>query len=118
MENETKNNRKSPYPSYWGNNRGKRGKDTTRFKTGRCITDKGYVKILNYNHPHSHKNGYVLEHRLVMEKKIGRYLRPEEVVHHINGIRTDNRIENLILFKSSAIHTKYEAKQRKLPLNT
>lgn len=50
---------------------------------------------------------YILEHRLVMENHIGRKLIKEEVVHHINKIRTDNRIENLILFKSSSDHIKH-----------
>lgn len=75
---------------------------------------------LNYNTPgewrewYQHEDGYIkrtrclntiketqVQHRVVMEDHIGRKLRPEETVHHLNGVRNDNRIENLELWSSS-----------------
>jgi hypothetical protein len=50
------------------------------------------------NHPRSRGNGYVFEHILVMEDILGRYLLPDETVHHLNGIKDDNRRESLELW--------------------
>lgn len=70
-------------------------------KRERFINDKGYIKVRAWDHPRASKYGrHVLEHTLVMEKMIGRYLTPEESVHHKNGIRTDNRPDNLELWVS------------------
>lgn len=77
-----------------------------QWKGGRYKSN-GYIYILQPNHPFSNPQGYLLEHRVVMEKHLGRYLKPEEIVHHINEIIDDNRNENLQLFSNSSKHTKY-----------
>lgn len=56
-----------------------------------------YVYILSRSHPFKNSGNYVAEHRLVMEKMLGRYLEATEEVHHINGIKKDNRKENLTI---------------------
>lgn len=73
---------------------------------GGKILRSGYIYIKVYNHPMSGKQGYYAEHRLIFEKHIGRYLKKEEVVHHKNGIITDNRLCNLELFETKGQHTK------------
>jgi hypothetical protein len=74
------------------------------WKTGRKLKTSGHVLVYQANHPFARKNFYP-EHRLVIEEKIGRYLTPDEVVHHINGVKDDNRLENLCLC-SPAEHAK------------
>lgn len=77
-----------------------KGENTPGWKGGRRL-DAGYVWIYSPEHPFANSGSYVAEHRLIMEHKLGRYLTPNEVVHHINGIRSDNRIENLQLLSPS-----------------
>lgn len=69
----------------------------------RVMTKAGYVTVdAPDGHPHAGKrNGRILEHRLVVEQYLGRYLLPTEEVHHKNANRSDNRIENLELWTKS-----------------
>jgi hypothetical protein len=64
----------------------------------RSRSSSGYVLIYTPGHPDAWKTGYVTEHRLVMEEKLGRRLERHEHVHHVNGVRDDNRPENLELW--------------------
>lgn len=70
--------------------------------TRKTKTSSGYILVHYPNHPYARKSGYILYHRLVMEKKLRRYVKSEELVHHINGNITDNKPENLLLTNRKA----------------
>lgn len=68
----------------------------------------GYISLFEPENPMSNKGGYVYEHRKVMAESIGRPLLKTELVHHVNGIKTDNRLNNLQIvsrFEHAQIHS-------------
>jgi len=77
------------------------GKTHGSWKGGICKTSEGYIKeYINHDDPMRSmggRNGYVMQHRIVMARALGRALYKHETVHHINGDASDNRIENLQL---------------------
>lgn len=81
---------------------------------GGKIINKGYVYILKSEHPQSDSNGYIAEHRLLLEKYLGRHLTLKERVHHISEKRDDNRIENFMLFPSVYSHLIYHRKIKEI----
>jgi hypothetical protein len=76
---------------------GSKKKKRGRFKDG-------HILVRRSDHPHADRNGYVPEHRLVMEDSLGRLLKRSERVHHINCIKEDNRIENLVVCENHTEH--------------
>jgi HNH endonuclease len=79
---------------YWKSSRGKK-RVPIRFS-------HGYKYLFVPNHPNANDGRYVAEHRLVMEKELGRYLLRHEIVHHKNANKMDNRLENLELHTRSS----------------
>lgn len=81
------------------------------WKGGTYKDQDGYLYIRTPGHPHTSNRGYVFKHRLVMEQMIGRYLEPDEVVHHCNGDKTDNGPFNLMLFANNQEHLAYHRRK-------
>lgn len=88
------------------------GSNHPMWKGGFWKKDSGYIYKYVPKHPNN-VNGYVLEHRLIIEDEIGRFLKSGEVVHHKNGLTDDNRIENLVLFDSQSEHMKHHFEVRR-----
>src|SRR5689334_18211752 len=74
------------------------GSSNGHWRGGRTRHKAGYVMLRVPEHPRAGKGNYVFEHIVVMEQILGRYLLPTESVHHRNGVRDDNRPENLELW--------------------
>lgn len=89
--------------------KGRIGVKSSAWKGGR-IFQLGYIKLYLPKHPYADSKGYYQEHRYIMEQHIGRFLKPEEAIHHINRVKDDNRFKNLMLFKNKSEHRKYHFK--------
>lgn len=96
-------------------NKGLPPEKTTNWRGGKITSVKGYIFIKQHSHPRANNQGYVHHSHLVMEKMIGRFLTPKEVVHHkgikysISSVKNkqDDRIENLQLFPNNSKHSKF-----------
>lgn len=83
------------------------GPSHTNWKGGRRETADGYVEIRLPTHPAAGLRSYIFEHRVVMEKMLGRYLENKERVHHSDGIKANNSPDNLHLFPNESEHKKH-----------
>ncbi|GAJ17164.1 unnamed protein product, partial [marine sediment metagenome] len=71
------------------------GKQSPNWKGGQYLEKRGYVRVFAPTHPRCYSNGYIRRATLVLEAKLGRFLLPNCVAHHINGIKDDDRPDNL-----------------------
>lgn len=90
---------------------GMRAEQCPTWNGGRRKDGRGYMRAYAPNHPNRSVDGYVYEHRLIMEKELGRLLSKEEIVHHIDGDRMNNIPSNLQVM-SSADHTRLHSNER------
>mgnify|MGYP001615090277 CR=1 FL=1 len=88
----------------WGDNL--KGVNNPRWNNGTKLHAYGYRLVASPNHPFKDKQGYVREHRLVIEQTIGRYLFPEEDVHHLDGDKLNNNSNNLVICANRSEHIK------------
>lgn len=89
---------------------GRLGAEASNWRGGRKKAH-GYVMIYKPDHPYHNTQGYVMQHRLIMEEHLGRILDPKEEVHHKNEIQDDNRLENLEVLTHQQ-HRDLHAKRR------
>jgi hypothetical protein len=76
------------------------------------INHNGYIEVYSPNHHRARGNGYVFEHIIVLEEKIGRRLKENEHCHHIDGNKTNNTTDNLMVIDIKE-HAKIHKKERK-----
>jgi hypothetical protein len=82
----------------------RKGSNNPAWNGGRFVAHNGYIFVRVPDHPNANYHGYVQEHRLVVEKQLGRFLLPSEVVHHKDGNPANNDISNLEVFSSNGEH--------------
>lgn len=102
-----------PFAFISGHNK-KRHRNFDLSDSGKFKSQYGYIYTKNPDHPRAGKRGYVLEHILVAEQTVGRQLKDGEVVHHKNGLRDDNRPENLMVCESTKEHHRQHLMERAL----
>lgn len=85
-----------------------KGQENPSWRGGQYFDADGYICELAHGHPFARGKGYVRQHRLVMERVLGRYLTESEVVHHKDGDKANNHPSNLELFSKNSDHLRHE----------
>lgn len=98
--------RKSPEIEFLNRSEARKGEKCPNWHGGVKTTKSGYRMVLQPGHHRADRGGYVMEHILVWEKESGLMLPPNCCIHHLNGVKSDNRIENLCVMVHGA-HTVY-----------
>jgi len=97
----------------------KSGKDNPNWRGGRSISSHGYVLLrVGAQHHLADVRGYAYEHRVKAEIKLGRRLQPGEQIHHLDGDKTNNSDDNLVISESKAEHAVYHRRRGDLRLPT
>lgn len=98
--------RRTPEMEFINRSNARKGEKASNWKGGTKITPGGYRQVLCPNHHRADSNGYVLEHILVWEQATGVPVPKDCCIHHLNGNKLDNRIQNLCMMQKTA-HTAF-----------
>ncbi|GAI98986.1 unnamed protein product, partial [marine sediment metagenome] len=112
-QEKVKQHRKKYRKKKRDNNKSKLAGGNHNWKGGETSHEDGHVLVRTPDHPNVNANGYIRRSRLVMEKHLGRYLSPGEIVHHKNEDASDDRIENLDLFPGTSEHVSFHWEERR-----
>lgn len=106
---------------YWCSNKHRprhpkvpRGEANSAWRGGRHLTSNGYWVVLNREHPRCFASGYVLEHIVLWEQAHGESLPQGMIIHHLNGVKTDNRPVNLVALTSRKHSQVLQAKSKRI----
>lgn len=91
-----------------------KGPNSPVWKGGIVKHSSGYLMVKMLGHPRANQEGYIWQHTLVAEKILGKFLPPKAVVHHVNGIKDDNRLANLVICENEPYHQMLHRRKRAL----
>ena len=90
------------------------GENHPRWKGGRINAPEGYIYVVAPNHPRAHKSNYVMEHIIIWERFHNKSLPQGWIIHHLNGLKSDNRPENLVALPDTRHRHLLRAKAKRI----